>query len=260
MEERTTHSRAKTTPRPTLAFAKNPLGPKVDTIIVSDVHLGSNVSRINKFTELIEQEYHAAGRYLFNRLVLLGDIFDHHDASRLTDDHWNFLSLVKKLSEPKSGVEVVWLEGNHDPAREGVAEHLVDAEVQKDYAWEYGGKRFAATHGHRFDTFIERHERISMFFSNLYETIQLMDFGKRRTSRFLKRISKKIYLPKNLHLDILAFARARSVDAIFCGHTHHAETHVAPDGIAYYNTGCWTDYPSTYVTIGEEGIQTREVW
>src|SRR5690348_16744619 len=113
MQEQHARKRVETTSRRTLAFPKNPLEPKVDTIIISDVHLGSQVSRAKKLVEIIEKEYHAAGRYLFNRLVLLGDIFDHHDAGRLADDHWGFLELIKKLSQPKSGVEVVWLEGNH---------------------------------------------------------------------------------------------------------------------------------------------------
>ena len=261
MEEKSKNQpRTRTASRPNLMLWKRPSGPKIDTIIVSDIHLGSKVSRVEKLTDIIEKEYHKDGQYLFNRLVLLGDIFDNHDAGRLADEHWDFLSLIKKLSHPKSGVEVVWLEGNHDPASHGVAGHLAEAEVAKDYEWEYAGRKFIATHGDRFDTFIDKHKGIANFFTDIYESIQQMDIGKRRVSRLLKRISKIIYLPKNFHLDILAFARAKRVDAVFCGHTHHAEKRVSPDGIVYCNTGCWTDYPSTYATVGEEGIQVREVW
>ncbi len=232
----------------------------VDTIIVSDIHLGSKVSRAKKLAEIIQERHALNGRYLFNRIVLLGDIFDHHDIGRLADEHWDFLSLVRSLSDPSSGVEVIWLEGNHDPSLEKVAEQLAGAKVLRDYEWDYAGKRFLATHGDRFDVFIEKNPRVAMFFSRLYEIIQRLDFGKRRTSRFLKRASKKLYLQKNFHGEILSFARERSANAVFCGHTHHAEHVMAPDGIAYYNTGCWTDFPSTYVTIGEHGVHIREVW
>ncbi len=79
----------------------------MDTLILSDVHLGSEVSRAREASELLAETN-------FRRLVLLGDIFSDLNFRRLTSDHWKFLSRIRKLSNPKRKVEVVWVEGNHD--------------------------------------------------------------------------------------------------------------------------------------------------
>ena len=47
----------------------------------------------------------------FRRLILLGDIFSDLNFGRLTKPHWKFLGYIRKLSNPKRGIEVVWVEG-----------------------------------------------------------------------------------------------------------------------------------------------------
>ena len=236
-------------------------GREVTTLVVSDIHLGSKVSRAGRLIDLIENEYKRDGKYLFERLVLLGDIFDGLNLERLAEADWNFLGLVQQIAEPEHGVNVVWLNGNHDFLSETVVQDFFDANVVRDYEWTDAGKKFVATHGDRFDKFVQNKKRASKFFSNLYLYIQRIDFKTQPISRFLKRMSKKIYLPKNLHEDIIAYARGKKADIIFCGHTHHADERIAPDGIAYYNSGCWTDIPSTYLTVDKEGaVKIHEVW
>ena len=48
----------------------------IDTIIVSDIHLGSEVSRPSQVIDMLQS-------YKFNRLILLGDIFDDLNFRRL---------------------------------------------------------------------------------------------------------------------------------------------------------------------------------
>ena len=38
----------------------------------------------------------------------------------------------------------------------------------------------------------------------------------------------------------------RHADRVFCGHTHQAQF-CERDGVAYYNSGSWTDFPPTYL-------------
>src|SRR6185312_7924089 len=78
-----------------------------DTLIISDLHLGSDVSRAREACQMIRNA-------VFHRLILLGDIFCDMNFGRLKKQHWHFLSMIRKLSNPKRGVEVVWVEGNHD--------------------------------------------------------------------------------------------------------------------------------------------------
>ena len=68
-----------------------------DTILVSDLHLGSETSRAREATLFLRTA-------MFNRLILLGDIFCDLNFRRLKKEHWQFLSLIRKLSNPKRGL------------------------------------------------------------------------------------------------------------------------------------------------------------
>src|SRR3974377_1383940 len=121
--------------------------PYCNTMIVSDLHLGSEVSRARDALHLLKS-------YYFERLILLGDMFCDLNFRRLKRDHWKLLSFIRKLSNPKRGIEVVWVEGNHDRGLSVVMSHLVGIRVYQQYAWEYQGLRHLAIHGHQFDRFL----------------------------------------------------------------------------------------------------------
>src|SRR5271168_1823238 len=115
-----------------------------DTLILSDLHLGSECSRAREATRLLKETR-------FRRLILLGDIFANLDFRRLSREQWKFLGLIRKLSNPKRNIEVVWVEGNHDEGLTEIMSALVGVQVYQEYAWEYGGLRHIAIHGHQFD-------------------------------------------------------------------------------------------------------------
>jgi metallophosphoesterase superfamily enzyme len=81
--------------------------PVHDTLILSDVHLGAEISRARAALSMLKENS-------FRRLILLGDIFADLNFGRLKKEHWQFLGLIRKLSNPKRKIEVVWVEGNHD--------------------------------------------------------------------------------------------------------------------------------------------------
>src|SRR5215467_5572416 len=118
----------------------------LDTVIISDLHLGSDISRAAEALDFLRS-------ITFKRLILLGDIFSDLNFRRLTKEHWKFLGYIRKLSNPRHGIEVVWVEGNHDHGLAEVMSHLVGIPVYQEYAWRYGGKRHLAIHGHQFDSF-----------------------------------------------------------------------------------------------------------
>ena len=82
-----------------------------DTLILSDLHLGSEISRAEQATRMLRENR-------FRRLILLGDIFSDLNFGRLTKPHWKFLGYIRKLSNPKRGIEVVWVEGQSRPRTE----------------------------------------------------------------------------------------------------------------------------------------------
>src|SRR5438477_8310787 len=136
-----------------------------DTLILSDVHLGSEISRASDALELLKST-------TLRRLVLLGDIFNDLNFRRLKKEHWQFLSYIRKLSNPKREIEVVWVEGNHDHGLSDVMSHLVGIRVYQEYVWEYGGMKHLAIHGHQFDRFVSRNRVLSTFLSGIHLAMQ----------------------------------------------------------------------------------------
>jgi len=221
---------------------------KVDTIIISDVHLGSEVARPGQIIEMLSL-------YSFNRLILLGDIFDNLNFARLKKDHWNLLSNIRKLSNPKRKKEVVWIEGNHDEGLVEIMSHLIGIRVYKEYSWKLSGKKYLAIHGHQFDRFLNENVIISSTASFIYDRIQRWGNEKQTVARFLKNKSKGwLRLAKKVADGAAEYGRHRKADIVICGHTHHANEHHYPEkDITYYNSGCWTDIPSSYLVIYENG-------
>jgi UDP-2,3-diacylglucosamine pyrophosphatase LpxH len=222
-----------------------------DTLVLSDLHLGSEVSRARDALRLLKES-------TFARLVLLGDIFSDLNFGRLKKDHWQFLSYIRKLSNPKRGVEVVWVEGNHDHGLSDVMSHLVGIRVYQEYSWTYEGIRHLAVHGHQFDRFAINNAFLSRFGALIYLHLQKLDNEKKRFVRSLDGLNTRwLRLSAKVSEGALAHARQRGADRVFCGHTHVAMQKEL-GGITYFNSGCWVSARATYITVGAEGVRIHE--
>src|SRR5438876_10974885 len=91
--------------------------PCYDTVILSDLHLGSEVSRAKAALQMLKA-------VSFNRLILLGDIFCDLNFRRLKKEHWQFLGYIRQLSNTKRGITVVWVGRNHDHGLSEVMSNL----------------------------------------------------------------------------------------------------------------------------------------
>ena len=222
-----------------------------DTIILSDLHLGSEVSRAPAALKMLKSAS-------FNRLILLGDIFSDLNFGRLKKEHWQFLGYIRKLSNPRREIEVVWVEGNHDHGLTQVMSHLVGVRVYQEYSWEFEGLRHVAVHGHQFDRFVSRNRVLSTFLSGLHLALQKLSFGKKRMIGFLERFDTAwLRLSAKVAHGALVHARSRSAHRVFCGHTHEALS-LKRDGIEYYNSGSWTQDVPTYVAVDHQGVRIWE--
>lgn len=222
-----------------------------DTLILSDLHLGSEISRAEDAVRMLRQNS-------FRRLILLGDIFSDLNFRRLTKEHWKFLGYIRKLSNPKREVEVVWVEGNHDQGLSAVMSHLVGVKVYDEYIWQFDGRRHLAIHGHQFDRFVVNNLILSHVNSFLHIQLQKLAFTGKFFSRLLDRMNTRwLRLSEKVAEGALAQARIHDVNRVFCGHTH-AALYRQQDGVEYYNTGSWTDATPTYVSVGPEGVRIHE--
>ena len=225
--------------------------PVYDTLILSDLHLGAETSRAGGALRVLKENQ-------FRRLILLGDIFADLNFRRLTKEHWKFLGYIRKLSNPKRGVEVIWVEGNHDHGLTEVMSHLVGVRVYQEYEWEYAGLRHLAIHGHQFDRLLANNLRLNYFGTLLYLQLQRLDVKGKPLARLIDRLNTRwLRLSSKVASGALFHARLHHVDRIFCGHTHEA-VHEERDGHHYYNSGGWVDSVGTYLTIDEQGVQIQQ--
>jgi UDP-2,3-diacylglucosamine pyrophosphatase LpxH len=222
-----------------------------DTVLISDLHLGSEVSRAREATRFLRNA-------AFNRLVLLGDIFCDLNFRRLKKHHWEFLSLIRKLSNPKRGIEVVWVEGNHDKGLSEMMSHLVGINVYQEYEWRFNGVRHLAVHGHQFDRFLINNALLSAVGEFAYLQIQKVDLRNGPIAHLLDYLNSRwLRLTPKVAEGAMSLARSRGADVIFCGHTHQAFQSERA-GIRYFNIGCWIHDRLTYAAVDAGGVRIGE--
>ena len=221
---------------------------KTHTLIISDFHLGSKVSRSRAVKGLLDN-------FNFKKLILLGDIFESLDFDELKEADWKLLALLGELSKKK---KVRWVIGNHDKGLTKLFANLTGIETFISYKWRYDGVRYIAIHGHQFDSFLVNNMILGIIINKIYNFIQLVDFRDKRISRFIKRSSKGwLRLSKKVAKRAILYARLNRANIVFCGHTHKAMK-MRRGKIRYYNSGCWTDIPSTYITLNKRDIKIHK--
>ncbi len=226
-------------------------GQPLDAIIISDIHLGCENAQVRRLCRLLEGllDKISIGLPPTRRLIINGDVFDSIDFRRLKKTHWKVLSLLRHLSDK---IEVVWTCGNHDGPAE-IISHLLGVQVLNQYILESGGRRMLVMHGHIFDDFIDHHPVLTWVGDLIYNVLQRVD--RRHYVARLAKARSKVFLHclDKVQTKSLAYAAKLGCHAVICGHTHHAAA--VPGPIAYFNSGCWTELPSTYLEIG--GGQVR---
>ncbi len=220
----------------------------VDTLIVSDIHLGSDMCRAEKLEKIIKS-------YKVKRLILNGDIFDNLNLKRLHTEHWDVLSRIRKISKK---CDVIWIHGNHDSYVKEFSE-LLGVKVYKKYSWRSKGKKFMAIHGHQFDRLLHKNFIISGIATFFYHIIQRFDTKNRTISHWIKRTNKSwLRLSDQVMRGALLYAKLNNVQIIFCGHTHIAKKEEKGE-ITYYNSGTWDAKPSYYITVNKSEVELIKV-
>lgn len=216
-----------------------------DTLIVSDTHLGSPSSMARELHQLLSTAR-------FKRLILLGDIFADLNFSRLTKEHWKVISLIRKLSNPKRGVEVIWVEGNHDGGSgvSKVMRHVLGVTVLREYQWEWDGKRCLALHGHQFDSvYASGNPWFNGIVTELYILIQRITWVRKWLPKILDKFHTRYQrLTAGVAEGAFHLAAKEGADYVFCGHTHDACVK-EQNGVVYWNVGCWVNGQTDFVVL-----------
>jgi UDP-2,3-diacylglucosamine pyrophosphatase LpxH len=218
-----------------------------EKIIISDIHLGSDVcqsKKLNEFLTLIENN-----QIITQEIIINGDLFDSWDFRKLKGSHWKILSKLRSLSKSK---HIVWINGNHDGPAE-IISHLLGVDFLEEYKFVSGNKKIIVIHGDKFDSFIVKYPILTKVADKLYRIIQKLD-----KSFYLAKLAKKtsktfLRATQQVKNKAINYAKKLNCNVIICGHTHLSVYHREKE-VEYINSGCWTEQSCCYITIKENDL------
>jgi UDP-2,3-diacylglucosamine pyrophosphatase LpxH len=228
---------------------------KYKTVVISDVHLGSNGSKAEDATTFLKQ-------LSCEKLILNGDIIDGWQLKKYgtwRKKHTGFLRTVLRMME-KDNTKVIYIRGNHDDFLDQVMPLVVgkNFQIRQDYVLKSGLKKYFVTHGDIFDSITSQMKWLAYLGDIGYTFLLWLNkfYNHYRTFRGLpyfslsQSIKQKVKLAVNFISDfeekLTALAKARQCDGVICGHIHK------PDiknfgGIIYMNSGDWVESLSALV-------------
>lgn len=214
---------------------------KIHTLVISDIHLGTDVSHKDKVLEVLKNNN-------YENLIINGDLFDSESFHRYNKDDWKILNKIRKIAKTK---KVIFIKGNHDPDVDFLAA-ITGMELVDNYAFQINGVNFFAEHGDKYDYYITHRPLITTFFTGLYYYIQKAKVQK--LSRFLKRSSKSWIRAKDIVRDKFIQKHHKDADVLLAGHTHYSEEyHDAKTNTTYINSGSFCDDVCSWIEIDEYG-------
>jgi UDP-2,3-diacylglucosamine pyrophosphatase LpxH len=208
--------------------------PPYDCLVISDLHLGSDVCQAKLLEEFLEWAVHNT-----RELVINGDIFDDLNFKRLTKRHFACLKVIRRNSD-RDDFRLVWIRGNHDGPVD-IVSHIVGVEIRDEYIYSNGLVRLLILHGDQFDQFITRYPWLTEIGCGIFYGIQ--KWAPHNTARWVRRVSKRWQRNSQLveHAAV-DYAASKGCRFVTCGHTHLPLVDDVGD-IRYINTGTWTEHP-----------------
>jgi len=221
---------------------------RVRAVFISDIHLGfrgCSAEMLLDFLHQVEMDY----------LFLVGDIIDVWSMKKTMywpQSHNNVLRTI--LGKAKRGTKVIFVPGNHDEVfRDFDGAVFGNLEIHREYIHEAAdGRRMLVLHGDEFDSVVKCSPWLAKLGSDIYDVLlaanPYINWVRRKfglphwsLSSYLKNKAKTAVQYIGSFEDcVTQEARRRGVDAVVCGHIHHAEMRLL-NGILYCNDGDWVE-------------------
>ena len=228
---------------------------KYKTVVISDVHLGSNGSKAEDATTFLKQ-------LSCEKLILNGDIIDGWQLKKYgtwRKKHTGFLRVVLRMME-KDNTKVIYIRGNHDDFLDQVLPLVVgkNFQIRRDYILKSGKHKFFVTHGDIFDSITSQMKWLAYLGDMGYTFLLWLNkfYNQYRNFRGLpyfslsQSIKQKVKMAINFISDfeekLAELAKAKQCDGIICGHIHKADIKTF-EGIIYMNSGDWVESLSALV-------------
>lgn len=220
------------------------------TIVISDVHLGTEHSKTRQLTDFLKTVN-------CDTLIMNGDIIDGWNLQKSGKGKWkkehtDFIKVIMKMME-NHNTHVIYVRGNHDDFIDYLAPlSFANISIVKDYVYENNGKRYYVTHGDVFDNVTANMVWLAKLGDRGYTMLLWTNriYNSYRTKRGLpyyslsqkikQKVKSAVSYISSFENELVKLAKARHVDGIICGHIHQpADRQI--DGIHYLNSGDWVE-------------------
>lgn len=226
------------------------------TLLMSDLHIGFKYSRAFDVLSVLENEK-------FDRIVLVGDIFDIQQM--MNRPYWDehHTAVLKKILKLAKRKEVVYVIGNHDYPLFYLQEYtnkIAGIKICREFEYESGGKKFICIHGDQLDTLGKSWQTFGDFLyygalkfnKYLNKCRKLLGLSYWSFSKWCKDKAKnRIASVFNMEAKLLETLNAACADQLIYGHTHMP--YAGRDG-RFSNCGSFVEI-ATYLTE-EDGVVT----
>jgi len=227
---------------------------KVESLFISDVHLGCRFSRSTELFEFL-------GRYEPENLYLVGDIVDGWKLRRnfVWDDTASFV-VRRVLGMLKRGTRVFYATGNHDEfLRAWSPQTFGHVELADQFIHHTrDGRRLLVIHGDLFDQ-VTKHARWIYRLGDRAYTAALhanawsnavrrrLGYPHWSLSAALKgRVKTAVNFINDFERFVARYTREQECTGVICGHIHVPAIRTL-EGIEYYNCGDWVEHCTAVV-------------
>lgn len=218
------------------------------TIILSDVHLGTEDCKIEEVNHFLKHTH-------CEKLILNGDIIDGWSLARRggwNEKHTRFVRLVLKKIE-KQDTDVVYLRGNHDDVlTRFLPLFFGKLRIVNEHIHENTRGNYLVVHGDGFDAVTMNHKWLAVLGDIGYQTLLRLNrvYNKYRSwrgkeyfslSKAIKsRVKSAVSFVGKYEEQLQSFAEKRDCCGIICGHIHTPDDKMVGD-IHYLNSGDWVE-------------------
>jgi UDP-2,3-diacylglucosamine pyrophosphatase LpxH len=220
---------------------------KVDSLFISDVHLGSKGSNPDELLKVLK-------KYEPKQLFIVGDFIDGWLLKKKMFWNQSFTNVIRKiLSYSKKGTEVIYITGNHDDfLRNYTGTDLGNIQIVDEYEWN----GYLITHGDLYDGVVKL-KWLGILGSYGYEIaiyidtlLKKMGYQKSFSKTLKNKVKGAVKFITNFEKQLGYQAIMRGCKGVICGHIHTPENKtikIKENKIHYLNCGDWIENNSYIV-------------
>lgn len=224
------------------------------TLLMSDLHIGFKYTRAKDILYVLENE-------TFDRLVLIGDIFDIQQMMKRPYWDQHHTAVLKKLLKIAKKKELIYIIGNHDYPLFyllNYTDKLVGIKLFREFTYTSNNKNILCIHGDQLENISNKLTILGDLF--YYTGLKLNKYVNFIRSKFnmkywslskwgKDKIKKFINKAFNMDFQIEKYKKDFNADVLVYGHTHMPYINAST-----VNTGTFVEI-ATYVTE-QDGIFT----